>query len=163
MHKIHLLKKSAWAYKHLVLGAVGIFVYVGAEVSIGSFLVNYFGQDYIVGYTAAKAGEMVALYWAGAMIGRFIGSAVQKKVAPSKVLVFSSIAAIILVAASMMTFGHVAMITILAVGLFNSVMFSHNFLPGYRRSWNSYQPGLRNIVCSNSRWRNNPSCTGIFC
>jgi FHS family L-fucose permease-like MFS transporter len=116
-------KRSAWAYNHLTLGAVGIFVYVGAEVAIGSFLVNYLSQEYIAGYTEAKAGGMVALYWGGAMIGRFIGSAVQKSVAPNKVLAFNAIAAIVLVVISMLTFGHIAMYAILAVGLFNSVMF----------------------------------------
>ncbi|MEI6055983.1 MAG: sugar MFS transporter [Lentisphaerota bacterium] len=116
-------KKSAWAYKHLTLGAVGIFVYVGGEVAIGSFLVSYLSQDFIAGYSVAKAGGMVALYWGGAMIGRFIGSAVQKKIMPSKVLAFNAIAAIVLVIVSMMSFGHIAMYAILLVGLFNSVMF----------------------------------------
>ena len=71
---LHELHKSAWGYNHLVLGAIGIFVYVGAEVSIGSFLVNYLGQPFIAGLTPADAGKYVALYWGGAMIGRFFGS-----------------------------------------------------------------------------------------
>lgn len=66
------LHKSAWGYRHLVLGAVGIFVYVGGEVSIGSFLVNYFNE--ILGMKEAEAGTYIALYWGGAMIGRFFGS-----------------------------------------------------------------------------------------
>ena len=66
--------KSAWGYRHLVLGAIGIFVYVGAEVSIGSFLVNYLNQPYIAGLKEADAGKFVSLYWGGAMIGRFFGS-----------------------------------------------------------------------------------------
>ncbi len=65
-------QKSAWEYKHLVLGAVAIFVYVGGEVSIGSFLVNYFKE--LVNMPEAEAGTYVALYWGGAMIGRFFGS-----------------------------------------------------------------------------------------
>jgi len=116
-------KKSAWAFKHLTLGAIAIFVYVGGEVSIGSFLVNYISQDFIAGFSQAKAGSMVALYWGGAMLGRFMGSVVQKKVMPSKVLAFNAIVAIALVITSMITFGHIAMYAILAVGLFNSVMF----------------------------------------
>ena len=64
--------KSAWGYKHLVLGAVAIFVYVGGEVSIGSFLVNYFKE--LLNMPEAEAGTYVALYWGGAMIGRFFGS-----------------------------------------------------------------------------------------
>lgn len=116
-------KASAWAYRHLTLGAVGIFVYVGAEVAIGSFLVNYLSQNFIGGFSEAKAGGMVALYWGGAMVGRFIGSAVMKKIPANKVLAFNAIIAIVLVVISMMTVGHLAMYTILAVGLFNSVMF----------------------------------------
>jgi FHS family L-fucose permease-like MFS transporter len=68
------LHKTAWGYRHLVLGAIGIFVYVGGEVAIGSFLVNYLSQPFIAGLTEANAGKYVALYWGGAMIGRFIGS-----------------------------------------------------------------------------------------
>ena len=114
---------SAWDYKHLVLGAVGIFVYVGGEVSIGSFLVNYLGQPFIAGLKEADAGKLVSFYWGGAMIGRFIGSAVQRKINPGKVLAFSAVVAAVLVIISMLTFGQVAMWTILSVGLFNSVMF----------------------------------------
>jgi FHS family L-fucose permease-like MFS transporter len=66
--------RTAWGYRHLVLGAVGIFLYVGAEVSIGSFLVNYLNQDFIAGLPAVDAGKYVSLYWGGAMVGRFFGS-----------------------------------------------------------------------------------------
>ncbi|MCL4548565.1 MAG: sugar MFS transporter [Bacteroidetes bacterium] len=115
--------KSAWGYKHLVLGAVAIFVYVGGEVSIGSFLVNYFGQPFIAGLKEADAGKFVSFYWGGAMVGRFLGSAVQRKIKPSSVLAFNAVVAGALVITSMLTFGHVAMWALLAVGLFNSIMF----------------------------------------
>ncbi|MBI1937145.1 MAG: sugar MFS transporter [Ignavibacteriales bacterium] len=114
---------SAWGYKHLVLGAIGIFVYVGGEVSIGSFLVNYLGQDFIAGLKEADAGRYVSFYWGGAMVGRFAGSVIQRKVSPSKVLAFNAFAAGALVIISMLTTGSVAMWAILAVGLFNSIMF----------------------------------------
>jgi FHS family L-fucose permease-like MFS transporter len=68
------IHKSAWGYRHLVLGAAAIFVYVGAEVSIGSFLVNYLNQPFIAGLKEADAGKYVSLYWGGAMIGRFFGA-----------------------------------------------------------------------------------------
>lgn len=119
----HGMRKSAWGYKHLILGAVAIFLYVGAEVSIGSFLVNYLGQTFIAGLKEADAGKYVSFYWGGAMVGRFIGSAVQRKINPAKVLIFNSFIAGMLVIISMLTFGHVAMWAILAVGLFNSIMF----------------------------------------
>ncbi|MBI1938341.1 MAG: sugar MFS transporter [Ignavibacteriales bacterium] len=112
-----------WNYKHLVLGAIGIFFYVGAEVSIGSFLVNYIGQPDIAGFNPAEAGKYISFYWGGAMIGRFIGSFVQRKIKPAKVLAFNSIAASLLVTASMFSFGLTAMWLILAVGLFNSIMY----------------------------------------
>jgi FHS family L-fucose permease-like MFS transporter len=119
----HDMHSSAWGYRHLVLGAIGIFVYVGGEVSIGSFLVNYFGQPFIAGLKESDAGKFVSFYWGGAMIGRFIGSAVQRKINPGKVLAFNSFVAATLVLISMLTFGNVAMWAILAVGLFNSIMF----------------------------------------
>jgi FHS family L-fucose permease-like MFS transporter len=115
--------KSAWKYKHLILGAVGIFVYVGAEVSIGSFLVNYFGNKDIVGLPIEQAGKFVTFYWGGAMVGRFIGSAVQRKINPGYILGFNAIIASLLVIISMSTFGSFAMWSILLVGLFNSIMF----------------------------------------
>ena len=66
---------SIWRHPNLIFGAMGIFVYVGAEVSIGSFLVNYFTQPEIGGFTEQVAASFVALYWGGAMVGRFFGSA----------------------------------------------------------------------------------------
>ena len=65
---------SVWQYRHLWLGAIGIFVYVGAEVSIGSFLVNYFSQPEIGGIAEKLGASFVSFYWGGAMLGRFIGS-----------------------------------------------------------------------------------------
>lgn len=116
------LHKSAWGYKHLVLGAIGIFVYVGAEVSIGSFLVKYFvNLDSTM--LEMEAGKMVSFYWGGAMVGRFIGSAVQRKIKPGNVLGFNAIMAALLVTTSMLTDGKTAMWSILLVGLFNSIMF----------------------------------------
>jgi FHS family L-fucose permease-like MFS transporter len=114
--------KSAWGYKHLVLGAVAIFVYVGGEVSIGSFLVKYFSflDSSLV---ESEAGKLVSFYWGGAMVGRFVGSAVQRKINPGYVLAFNAIVAAILVSVSMATFGSIAMWSILLVGLFNSIMF----------------------------------------
>lgn len=115
--------KSAWKYRHLVLGAVGIFLYVGAEVSIGSFLVNFLGQPFIAGLPAAEAGRYLSFYWGGAMVGRFVGSAAIRYIKPGKALAFNAAAAALLVLVAMLTSGHVAMWAILAVGLFNSIMF----------------------------------------
>jgi FHS family L-fucose permease-like MFS transporter len=114
---------SAWKHRHLVLGAVGIFIYVGAEVSIGSFLVNYFSQPDIGGLSPNDAANLVSFYWGGAMVGRFIGSALMQKVNPGLVLGTSALMACLLVTTSIFTTGHVAMWSIILVGLFNSVMF----------------------------------------
>lgn len=114
---------SAWHYRHLVLGAVGIFVYVGGEVAIGSFLVNYISQPFIGGMDVAEAGKFVSFYWGGAMVGRFVGSAVMRYTKPGKVLTFHAAAVMALVITAMLTTGHVSMWAILAVGLFNSIMF----------------------------------------
>ncbi|MGZ4959420.1 MAG: L-fucose:H+ symporter permease [Methylomonas sp.] len=116
-------RDSAWHYPHLVLGAVAIFVYVGGEVSIGSFLVNFLGEPDIAGLVAQDAGKYVSFYWGGAMVGRFIGSAVMQKVRPANALAFNAISAAVLVLLAMMNSGQFAMWSILAVGLCNSIMF----------------------------------------
>ncbi|MBR9727137.1 sugar MFS transporter [Shewanella intestini] len=116
-------KTSALQSIHLVLGAVGIFVYVGAEVAIGSFLVNFLGEDHIVGLKEADAAKYITYYWGGAMVGRFIGSAVMQKVSANKVLAFNGIMAAMLVLVAVNFDGKIAMYAILSVGLFNSIMF----------------------------------------
>jgi len=121
---------SLWKYRHLALGAVGIFVYVGAEVSIGSFLVNYFSQRDIGNISEKVAAGFVSLYWLGAMVGRFIGSAILQKVRTGIVLGTAAIVACLLVSTSMLSTGHVAMWSIILVGLFNSVMFPSIFTLG---------------------------------
>jgi FHS family L-fucose permease-like MFS transporter len=122
--------KDLFKYRHLLLGCVAIFVYVGAEVSIGSFMINYFGQPDIGNLTPGVAARFVAFYWGGAMVGRFIGSAILQKVPTGTLLGFAAMVATVLVCASMLTFGHVAMWTIILVGLFNSIMFPSIFTLG---------------------------------
>ncbi len=114
---------SAWQYSHLVLGALGIFVYVGGEVAIGSFLVNFIGEPEIAGLAEADAAKYISYYWGGAMVGRFIGAVVMQKIAAGKVLAFNAVAAAVLVLVAMSSSGGLAMWAILSVGLFNSIMF----------------------------------------
>lgn len=121
---------SIWKHRQLLLGALGIFLYVGAEVSIGSFLVNYFSLPEIGNMTEKLAATYVSLYWGGAMIGRFIGSAVLQRLRTGVVLGFAAVVAFFLVVTSMATMGHVAMWAILCVGLFNSIMFPSIFTLG---------------------------------
>jgi FHS family L-fucose permease-like MFS transporter len=121
---------SIWRHPNLVYGAIGIFAYVGAEVSIGSFLVNYFGLPEIVGFSAKGAAGFVSFYWGGAMIGRFLGAALLQRFRPGYLLALAAIVAGSLVIASMVFSGHTAMWSILAVGLFNSIMFPTIFSLG---------------------------------
>lgn len=114
---------SIWKHRNLVLGVVGIFAYVGAEVSIGSFLVNYFALPGIAGLSAKSAAGYVSFYWGGAMVGRFLGAGLLRRFQPGNLLGLCAIFAAALVTASMLLGGHTAMWTILAVGFFNSIQF----------------------------------------
>jgi len=114
---------SAWQYRHLVLGAVGIFVYVGAEVSIGSLLVSFLAEPNIAGLEESNAAKYIAYYFGGAMVGRFIGAAVMQKIAGGKALLFNASVAIVLILIAVFTSGTLAMVAILLVGLCNSIMF----------------------------------------
>tara|TARA_B100000809_G_scaffold238993_1_gene260189 strand:- start:6045 stop:7364 length:1320 start_codon:yes stop_codon:yes gene_type:complete len=135
--------------KIMLLGALGIFVYVGAEVAIGSFLVNYFDDMNLavvvadnetmmnIANTIASTfnktfsnsdsksllGIFIIFYWGGAMIGRFIGAYLTKIMSPGRVLSIFALLAIVLIAISINTVGLISMWSILAVGLFNSIMF----------------------------------------
>ena len=136
---------SLWKHPNLIFGAIGIFVYVGAEVAIGSSIANYLALDNIGHlispttipeaanrYHAAlgEAARYISLYWLGAMVGRFIGSALLQKIKPGKLLALSAILAALLVTVSVLTTGHLAMWSILSVGLFNSIMFPCIFTMG---------------------------------
>jgi len=121
---------SIWKHPNLFFGAIGLFTYVGAEVAIGSFLVNYFGLPTIAGLTASSAAGFVSFYWGGAMIGRFLGAAVLRRIKAAYLLALCAIAAATLVTASMLLGGRTAMWTMLAVGFFNSIMFPTIFALG---------------------------------
>src|SRR3954465_13013798 len=118
---------SIWRHRRLVLGAVGIFVYVGAEVAIGSLMTNYFNQREIGGLSLKDAAGYLQYYWGGAMVGRFVGSALLQRFRTQKLLAFNAIVAALLATISMLTFGHVAMWSLILVGLFNSIMFPSIF------------------------------------
>ncbi len=114
---------SILSHSNLVLGALAIFLYVGAEVSIGSFLISYMGEANIGALAATDAAAYVSYYWGLAMVGRFIGFAVMRKVSPGKTLAFNAAFASALILTSILSEGAVAMWAILGVGLFNSIMF----------------------------------------
>ncbi len=124
------VRDSVWKHPNLVLGALGIFAYVGAEVSIGSFLVSYFGLADIAGLSAKTAAGFVSFYWGGAMVGRFLGAAVLRRIRTGHLLALCAICTAALVVISMLSSGHIAMWSILAVGFFNSIMFPSIFSLG---------------------------------
>jgi MFS transporter, FHS family, L-fucose permease len=119
----HVPGMSIWKYTHLVLGMLGIFVYVGAEVSIGSFLINYLSQPNIGNMSEVMAAKYVAYYWGGAMVGRFIGSALLQKIKTGTLLGIFGLVAALLVCTTMLTTGTIAMWSVISVGFFNSIMF----------------------------------------
>ena len=147
-HRDAASRGSVWKRRRLVLGAVAIFVYVGAEVSIGSFLVNYLSQPDIGGIGEDLAARYVSLYWGGAMIGRFICSALLLK-APTRALlaIFATIASA-LTLTSALTTGHAAMWSILLVGLFNSIMFPSIFTLAIEGLGALTSQGSGVLVCS---------------
>ncbi|OJY67033.1 MAG: glucose/galactose MFS transporter [Sphingobium sp. 66-54] len=113
-----LLKRPRFGY-----GALCIFLYVGAEVSIGSLIVSYLMQPGVMGLEEQAAGRLISWYWGGAMVGRFIGSAVLRLISPGKVLAFVAAGAIALILISTNTTGSVSGYALLAIGLMNSIMF----------------------------------------
>ena len=115
--------RSAWQYRHLLLGVVGIFAYVGAEVAIGSHIVSYLALPNVMGLDTTAAGNQVAFYWGAAMVGRFAGAYLLNKISPTKLLALNAVGAIALVLISINTTGAVAMWSLLAVGLMNSLMY----------------------------------------
>ncbi len=134
---------SIWKHPNLIYGAIGIFVYVGGEVAIGSDIANYLALPNIGHFSSniadpaaqyhaalAVAARYISLDWLGAMVGRFIGSAVLQKVRTSKVLAFCSAMAALLVIVSVFSSGYIAMWSVLSIGLFNSIMFPCIFTSG---------------------------------
>jgi FHS family L-fucose permease-like MFS transporter len=121
---------SQWA----VLGAGAIFLYVGAEVSIGSNLINFLHQGDVLAVTHEDAGKLVSIYWLGAMVGRFAGSAVLARVRAVRLLSVNAFVAAVLCLAISQGAGVFAAACALAVGLFNSVMFPNIFTLTLERS-----------------------------
>jgi FHS family L-fucose permease-like MFS transporter len=123
-----LVSRSIWSYRHTVLAAVGIFFYVGVEVGLASIAVNYFHQQ---GMSSLKtASFLVSLYWFGALIGRLLGSWILTKVESGKLLGIFGVFGAILITASMLSSGNVAIWTLVLCGFFNSIMFPNIFTLG---------------------------------
>lgn len=115
---LDLIKRPRFGF-----GALCIFLYVGAEVAIGSLIVSYVMQDQVMGLEEQAAGKLIGLYWAGSMVGRFIGSAVLRVVSPGKLLALVASGAIALLAISTQSTGTLSGYSLLAIGLMNAIMF----------------------------------------
>ncbi|MCC5854066.1 MAG: sugar MFS transporter [Idiomarina sp.] len=137
---------SAWRQKHLVLGALAIFVYVGAEVGIGSFLAIYIAMPEVGDMSTARASHYISWYFGGAMVGRFLGAAIMQRISGNRVLTFNAIAAVLLIATTMTSSGTLAMWSLLFVGLCNSIMFPTIFSLALQNLGNSRGQGS-GILC----------------
>ena len=120
-------------HRHVRLGVLAIFLYVGAEVSLGSFMINYLSMPTIGNLGEVAAAAYVSLYWGGAMLGRFAGFVLLRRLDPRHLLgVFAAIAGL-LVLTTMLAQGRVALWSIVAIGLFNSIMFPNIFTLGIEK------------------------------
>lgn len=135
------------ANRRVAFGVMAIFAYVGAEVSIGSILVNYLAQPSVLGASEATAGQLISLYWGGAMIGRFAGSWILARLSPGRVLASAACIAIVLAALSALSSGMVAAATILAIGLANSIMFPTIFSQSVIGLLESETPRAAALLC----------------
>ncbi len=114
---------ALWRYRHLLLGAVAIFCYTGAEVSIGTFVMSYLSDAGLGAYDRATAGKLVSLYWGGAMVGRLLGCALFRHVLARKVLLFNAVAAALLLLFAILVPGRAGSWALIAIGLCNSIMY----------------------------------------
>ena len=117
--------KSVFSFRNLNYGAIGIFMYVGAEVSIGTFLTNYISDN--IGIAEKDANRYVSFYWGSMLIGRLVGSYLLQRIKPSKVLSACAVMAITMILVSIFSSGTIAVWTMILVGLFNSIMFATIF------------------------------------
>jgi FHS family L-fucose permease-like MFS transporter len=123
-----VLSRSIWSYRHTVLAAIGIFLYVGVEVGLASIAPNYFHNQGID--SLSKASFFVSLYWGGALVGRLLGSWMLTRVKAGKLLGIFGAAAMLFVFVSMATHGQTAIWAIVICGFFNSIMFPNIFALG---------------------------------
>ncbi|MFT4248621.1 MAG: L-fucose:H+ symporter permease [Pseudomonas sp.] len=124
---------EALRHPHVAFGVLAIFFYVGAEVSIGSLMVNYFSMPQIGGFSEAQATHYVSAYWTMAMIGRFIGSVLLAKLSPRLLLSLFALINALLLLVSVSSTGMTSVYTLVAIGLFNSIMFPTIFALGIER------------------------------
>ena len=138
-------KTSVWQYKHMILGAVGIFCYVGGEVAIGSMMINVLEK--VAGLSHETGANYLAIYWGGAMVGRFVGTAVLNKFEPNKCLAFNASVVVVLILLAILLGGKVAMWCLLCIGLFNAIMFPTIFSLG-TKGLGKFTGQASGIICT---------------
>ena len=114
---------SLWRHRRLLLGIGAIFLYVGAENCVGSFLINYLSLPSVGAMSHAEAAFYVSLFWGGAMFGRLLGAALMRRLQPALLLAAAAVGAALLIMVSINVRGYFALWTIVLVGLMNSIMF----------------------------------------
>lgn len=120
-------KTNIFRFRQLRLGVIALTLYVGAEVCVASFIVIFLSEPDIANLSPQKAAQYIPFYWGGLLIGRFIGSAILQKVQTHTVLAWAVVASLILIGVTIFTNGYIAMWSVLAVGLFNSIMWPNIF------------------------------------
>lgn len=141
-------KGSIWQYPHLILAAVGIFVYVGAEVTIGNNIVRLLSEDNVMGLSEKEAGYLVSFYWGGAMVGRFIGSALLLRMNAGSLLGICALLASAFLLIVSNGEGYAVVVTVLSIGLFNSIMFPNIFSMGIKGLGRFTEEGTSILIMS---------------
>ena len=116
-------RHSLWRHRNLVFGVPAIFIYLIAEIGIGSTLVNYISLPEIGNMSHAAAAGYLTLFWLGAMLGRFAGAFLMRRIAAESLLAWVSLGALGLTLTSILSTGHIAMWALILVGLCHSIMF----------------------------------------
>ncbi len=125
-------RHSLWRHRNLVFGVPAIGIYVLAEICVGSLLISFIQQPHIANLSATEASHYLTLLWGGMMVGRFVGAAIMRRIAPERLLAFNALVAFVLVMTAVLGSGHLAMWALVLVGLFHSIMFPTIFTLGIR-------------------------------
>lgn len=120
-------KINVFKFRQLRLGVIALTLYVGAEVCVASFIVIFLSEPDIANLSSQAAAQYIPFYWGGLLIGRFIGSAILQKVETHTALAWAAVASLVLIGLTILTNGYIAMWSVLAVGLFNSIMWPNIF------------------------------------
>ncbi|KAF1685986.1 glucose/galactose MFS transporter [Pseudoxanthomonas broegbernensis] len=125
-------RHSLWSHRNLVLGIPAIFIYLIAEIGVSNLFINFVSQPHIGDLTHAQASHYLFLLWGGMMVGRFAGSVLMRTIAAEKVLALFAVGAFVAMVATVLASGKLAMWSLIAVGLFHSIMFPTIFTLGIR-------------------------------